>query len=142
MVRQVLEELRCRECKKELKNCAFMSCKVCPNNKSYCFNCNTHRGEDLIIESFIQESIPKISTYANGLHSGQGDLHLEDLESLFGALHTAFNIASEGQEVKWGDTDEADAISGIISRIWEKYQDKATLEQRKTWENARLGRNQ
>ena len=84
--------------------------------------------------------IPLISTYANGLNSGQGDLDLDTLPALFKALHEAWEIACEGFNVKHGDTDEADNIGGVITHIWEKYQGKATLEQRKQWQDARTGK--
>ena len=65
-------------------------------------------------------------------------LSQEALVKLFAALHEAFEVAAEGGvgDAKWGDNDEADRISGLISNIWEKYQGAATLQQRREWAKA------
>ena len=73
--------------------------------------------------------IPLISSYDN-------DLDIEEVGKLLKKLHEAFEIAAEAginPGVKWGDNDESDAISGLISGIWTKYQDRANLKQRSGW---------
>ena len=80
-----------------------------------------------------KERIPIQSTYAQGLNSGQGDLKIEKIAPLMQKLNEAFEIAGEGNDVKHGDTDEADAISGIMGGIQKKYQDKASKQQRSQW---------
>ena len=68
------------------------------------------------------------STYDN-------DVAIKHIEPLLKKLHDAFLIAAEGMnpDVKWGDTDEADEISGLMSHIWKKYQDRAPQKLRRTW---------
>ena len=73
--------------------------------------------------------IPEKSNYDN-------DLDLDTVRNLMLKLHEAFKISAEGgtnEDVKWGDNDESDAISYIMSQIQKKYQDRATPEQRKSW---------
>ncbi len=73
--------------------------------------------------------IPEKSSYDN-------DLDLETVRKLMLKLHEAFEISAEGgtnESVKWGDNDESDAISYIMSQIQKKYQGRATQEQRKSW---------
>lgn len=79
----------------------------------------------------LPERIPLISTYDN-------DLEIEVVGKLLKKLHEAFEIAAEGginPGVKWGDNDESDAISGVITGIAVKYQNRATFKQRGGWEN-------
>lgn len=74
--------------------------------------------------------IPLISTYDN-------DLEIEAVGKLLKKLNEAFEIAAEGgvnNNVKWGDNDESDAISGLIGAIFQKYQDRASFKQRSGWE--------
>jgi len=73
--------------------------------------------------------IPLKSTYDN-------DLDLDTVAKLMQALNKAWDIAAEGGTnliVKHGDNDEADMISRVMSLIRKKYQDRATFEQRGTW---------
>jgi len=74
--------------------------------------------------------IPLISSYDN-------DLEIEVVGKLLKKLHEAFEIAAEGgvnHGVKWGDNDESDAISGIITGIFVKYQGRASFKHRSGWE--------
>lgn len=80
-----------------------------------------------------EELIPKKSTYEKFHNTQEGNIPIESVGPLLHKLHEAFEIAAEGIDTKWGDTDEADAISHIMGKIWEKYQDSATFEQRSTW---------
>ena len=70
--------------------------------------------------------------------SYKNPLDKEALVKLFAALQEAFEVAAEGGvgDANWGDNDEADMISGVISKIWKKYQDFADYEQRKQWSAA------
>jgi hypothetical protein len=79
-------------------------------------------------------------TYLAVKDSYDNPLSHEALVKLFYHLKQAFEVAAEGGmgDAKWGDQDEADAISGLIGKIWKKYQDAATIEQRGEWEEARL----
>ncbi len=77
----------------------------------------------------LGDRIPLISSYDN-------DLEIEEVGKLLKKLHEAFEIAAEGgvnPGVKWGDNDEADAISGVITAIAVKYQDRASFKQRSGW---------
>jgi len=85
----------------------------------------------------MNELIPEQSTYSKQftfveLH--YGDLPVEQVEPLMQKLKEAWELAGYGMGVKHGDTDEADAISLIMSQIQKKYQDRATQEQRSTWQ--------
>ena len=70
--------------------------------------------------------------------SYKNPLDQEALVKLFGALQEAFQIAAEGGigDSKWGDNDEADSISHLISVTWQKYQDNASFKQRSEWQAA------
>ena len=73
--------------------------------------------------------IPLISSYDN-------DLEIEEVGKLLKKLNEAFEIAANAgvnPGVKWGDNDESDAISGLISAIFSKYQDRASFKQRSGW---------
>ena len=67
--------------------------------------------------------------------SYENPLDPEELEGVFKALQQAFEIAANGGigDAKWGDNDVADSISGLIGKLWKKYQDFADFEQRKKW---------
>lgn len=126
--------LHCTKCSRILKNCCILNCEVCKILERYCFNCNTHRAEDVVITE--RERLPKISSYAEGQYSEtycKGNLPIESIEHLMKTLKKAFDIACEGVDTKHGDTDEADYISSIMTGIHKKYQDIATIEQRTTW---------
>ncbi len=73
----------------------------------------------------------KFDSYENALDP-------ESLTGIFKALQEAFEIAAENGigDAKWGDNDVADSISGLISNLWQKYQDFADYEQRKKWSAA------
>lgn len=83
------------------------------------------------------ELIPKTSTYAKQfsfVEVGYADLPVEKVEDILHSLGEAWKIAAEwAQGTKYGDSDEADAISLIMSQIRKKYQDRATQEQRSKW---------
>lgn len=73
--------------------------------------------------------LPKVSSYDN-------DLDIDSVGKVLRLLKQAWEIAADGgvnPAVKHGDLDESDAISGIISAIWQKYQARASLEQRSLW---------
>lgn len=73
--------------------------------------------------------IPEKSSYDN-------DLDLDTVREVLLKLKEAWDLAAEGgvnPTVKHGDNDEADGISYIMSQIHKKYQDRATLQQRKSW---------
>jgi hypothetical protein len=57
---------------------------------------------------------------------------------MYAALKEAFEIAAEGGigGSKWGDQNEAEAISLLMSNIWKKYQDHMTLEERQIAQEA------
>ncbi len=80
-----------------------------------------------------KEMIPQISTYAEGYDSGKGDLEIDKVTPLMKKLNEAWELAGNGADVKFGDTDEADAISSVISGIQKKYQDRATQLERGRW---------
>jgi len=78
----------------------------------------------------MSHEIPLISSYDN-------DLEIEAVGKLLKKLNEAFEIAADGgvnPGVKWGDNDESDAISGLIGKIWKKYQDRANMKQRSGWD--------
>jgi hypothetical protein len=65
--------------------------------------------------------------------SYDNDLANEDVIAVMKLLKQAFRLAAEGGEnpdVKWGDNDVADAISGVMSKIAQAYQDKMNLHER------------
>ena len=79
---------------------------------------------------FSTEQIPAKSTYEGN------DLDLESVRRLMHELNKAWDIAALGgmnPDHKHGDTDEADAISRVMSLIRKKYQGRATKEQRGEW---------
>lgn len=91
--------------------------------------CFTYKISDSTPEEEEDHFIPTKSTYDN-------DLDLDTVRNLMLKLHEVFEISAEGglnPSVKWGDNDESDAISYMMSQIQKKYQDRATLEQRTSW---------
>ena len=57
----------------------------------------------------------------------------EDVIEVMKLLKQAFNVAAEAGEnpnVKWGDNDVADAISGVMGKIVKQYQGKMNLQER------------
>lgn len=65
--------------------------------------------------------------------SYKNDLSNEDVIAVMKLLKQAFNLAAESgdnPDVKWGDNDVADAISGVMGKIVEAYQDKMNLHER------------
>lgn len=85
----------------------------------------------------MSDLIPSQSTYAKHhpfVEVGYGDLPVEKIEELLENLSNAWKTAAWFvQGSGYGNSDEADAISLIMSQIRKKYQDRATNEQRGRW---------
>ena len=86
---------------------------------------------------YMNELIPKVSSYTRNdafFEVGFGDLQIEQVGPLLQKLGEAWKIAAWfTQGSGYGNSDEADAISLIMSQIRKKYQDRATNEQRSRW---------
>ena len=68
----------------------------------------------------------QVDSYNNWLEN-------EDAIAVMQILKKAFRLAAESgvnPDIKWGDNDVADAISGVMSKIAMKYQDRMNIKER------------